>query len=168
MKRHTFVTTLVIAGLIVLSNTGPISAGEQVPFKGNLEGLHVSRTSIGPGQVFDVFELTGNASHLGKFDMVIESEVDFRNLPPRGVGVFTITAANGDILVADQTGASRLVEPGIVLITEDAIIDPDRSTGRFAGATGTFTVGRLAVAATGVTGVTIGSFNGTISSPGAN
>ncbi|HEY3395747.1 MAG TPA: hypothetical protein VGK58_23800 [Lacipirellulaceae bacterium] len=66
-------------------------------------------------------------------------------------------------MVADATGFSALLAPGLVLITEDAIIDPDRSTGRFAGATGEFTVERLADAATGVTGVTVGSFEGTIS-----
>ncbi len=169
MKRLSFAAGFALAGLIVLGMTGSISAGEQVPFKGSMEGVHVSRTpSETPLVFFDVFELTGQATELGEFELVIEAEVDFRNLPPTGEGTLTFTAANGDTLVAHDTGASRLVEPGLVLITEHATIDPDRSTGRFAGATGTFTVERLADAATGVTGVTVGSFEGTISSPGAN
>jgi len=49
-----------------------------------------------------------------------------------------------------------------VLITEHATIDPNRSTGRFAGAEGTFTVERLADAATGVGGLTSGTFEGTV------
>lgn len=128
-----------------------------------MEGLHVSRTPLAPPLFFDTFELTGQATQLGQFELVIETTVDFGTRPPTGEGTFTFTAANGDTLVADVTGSSALVVPGLVLITEHAIIDPDRSTGRFAGATGTFTIERLADAATGVTGVTVGSFEGTIS-----
>jgi hypothetical protein len=113
--------------------------------------------------VFDVFELTGQATQLGQFELLIEVVVDFGTRPVTGVGTLTFTAANGDTLVADATGFSALVAPGLVLITERAIIDPDGSTGRFAGATGTFTIERLADAATGVTGATAGSFEGTIS-----
>ncbi len=123
----------------------------------------MSRTPDGRPRFVDVFEATGRATHLGQFELVIETVVDFGTRPPTGEGTVTLTAANGDTLVADITGFSALVSPGLVLITEHAIIDPDRSTGRFAGATGTFTIERLADAATGVTGVTAGSFEGTIS-----
>jgi hypothetical protein len=75
---------------------------------------------------------------------------------------------DGDQLAAESTGFSTLVVPGTVLITEHAVIDPDRSTGRFAGAEGTFTVKRLADAATGVGGLTVGAFEGTISLPRAS
>lgn len=110
-----------------------------------------------------VFELTGQGTQLGQFELVIEAVVDFSVFPVTGVATLTFTAANGDRVIADATGSSRLLAPGLVLITERAVIDPDRSTGRFAGATGTFTVERQADAATGVTGVTLGSFDGTIS-----
>jgi hypothetical protein len=151
-------TLVIVAGL-----AGPALAGEALPFKGNLEGVHVSRTPLGGPRFFDVFEATGQATHLGRFELVIETVVNFGTRPPTGEGIVTLTAANGDTLVADISGFSALVQPGLVLITEHAVIDPDRSTGRFAGATGTFTIERLADAATGVTGVTSGSFEGTIS-----
>ena len=167
MKRHNRIAGFVLTGLILLGIACPLSAGEQLPFKGRLEGIHVSRTPIAP-VVFDRFETTGNATHLGKFDLVIEASVDFGNRPPTAEGTMTFTTANGDTIVAHFTGSSALVEPGLVLITEHATIDPDASTGRFAGATGSFTLNRLADAATGVTGVTAGSFKGTISSPGSN
>lgn len=156
--------------LVVLATVGADSAvlaGDCVPFKGRLEGRLVSRTPIGPALVFDHFELDGNATHLGRFSLVIEAVVDFGTLPPTATGTYTFTAANGDTLVANFTGASSPVMPGIVLITEHAVIDPEQSTGRFAGATGEFVVRRLADAATGVNGVTIGSFRGTISRPGS-
>ena len=143
------------------------AAPQMLPFKGTLEGRHASRTPLAPPFVFDRFEAEGQATQLGQFALVIESSVNFGVRPVTGAGTYTFTAANGDRLVADQTGFSALVEPGIVLITEHAVIDPGRSTGRFAGATGTFTVGRFADAATGVGGLTVGTFEGTISIPGA-
>ena len=142
---------------------GQMAAADLLPFKGTLEGRHISRTPLDPPFVFDRFEAEGQATQLGQFALVIEATVDFGSLPVTGVGTYTFTAANGDHIVADDTGFSALVGPGIVLITEHAIIDPNRSTGRFAGAEGTFTVKRLADAATGVGGLTAGSFEGTIS-----
>ena len=164
MKRSNLLLTCVaLAVVVVAALAGPARAGESLPFKGSLEGTLVSRTPVAPPVVHDVFDITGHATQLGQFELVIEATVDFCARPVTGEGTATFTAANGDTLVADITGSSVLVAPGIVLITEHATIDPDRSTGRFAGATGTFTLERFADAATGVTGVTVGSFEGTIS-----
>lgn len=143
-------------------STADVSA-PLLPFKGTFEGVHASRTPLAAPFVFDRFEASGQATHLGRFELVIESTVDFGARPVRGAGTHTFVAANGDRLVADQTGSSRLVRPGTVLITEQATIDPDRSTGRFAGAHGTFTIERTADAATGVGGVTAGTIEGAIS-----
>jgi hypothetical protein len=158
----------VLTVTVALGLAGPALAGEPLPFKGSLEGRLVSRTPLEPPLVFDVFEITGTATQTGQFELVIEAVVDFGTRPVTGVGIQTFTAANGDRLVANGTGSSALIVPGLVLITEHAVIDPDRSTGRFAGATGTFTSMRLADAATGVNGVTVGSFEGTISLPVAD
>jgi hypothetical protein len=143
------------------------AAAQVLPFKGKLEGRHASRTPLAPPFVFDRFEAGGQATQLGQFALVIEATVNFGVRPVTGAGTYTFTAANGDRLVGDHTGFSARVEPGIVLITEHAVIDPGRSTGRFAGATGSFTVGRFADAATGVGGLTVGTFEGTISIPGS-
>jgi hypothetical protein len=167
MKRLGSAAVLAIATLATLGPAGPLYAGRDVPFKGHLVGSLVSRTPLTPPLVLDDFELEGNATHLGRFELVIEAVVDFGTLPPTAFGTYTFVASNGDELVADFTGASSPVVPGTVLITEHAVIDPDQSTGRFAGATGEFVVQRLADAATGVDGVTIGSFEGTISRPGS-
>jgi hypothetical protein len=144
----------------------PMAAAGSLPFEGTLAGLHVSRTPVDPPVVSDRFEAQGQATQLGRFELVIGATVDFGARPVTGAGTYVFTAANGDQLVAEHTGFSALVAPGSVLITEHAVIDPDRSTGRFAGAEGTFTVERLADAATGVGGVTSGDFEGTISLPG--
>ena len=179
MKR-THKLPLVIVVLVALSSGFAVhaaagtpdqaapAAADLLPFKGTLEGRHVSRTPLAPPFVSDRFEAEGQAIQLGQFELVIEATVNFGARPVTGTGTHTFTAANGDRLVADQTGFSALVGPGVVLITEHAIIDPNRSTGRFAGAEGTFTVERLADAATGVGGLTVGTFEGTISLPGSN
>ena len=73
------------------------------------------------------------------------------------------TAANGDTLVATFTGQATVVSPGVLSVLDTATISG--GTGRFAGAIGSFTTERVFVMATG--SIT-GSFEGTISSPGAS
>ena len=162
LKLPALMVLVALASAFAVHAVPGTTAADVVPFKGTLDGLHVSRTPLAPPFVFDRFEAEGQATQLGQFALVIESTVNFGVRPVTGAGTYTFTAANGDQLVADQTGFSALVEPGIVLITEHAAIDPSRSTGRFTGAKGTFTVERFADAATGVGGRTRGTFEGTI------
>jgi len=101
---------------------------------------------------------TGQATHLGRFTVAFPHTVNF--VTRAGVGTFTFTAANGDTLTADFTGQAQ---PGpVVSIVEHATITG--GTGRFAGATGSFTVQRLFDPANGTT---TGSLEGSISSVGA-
>lgn len=177
MKRSLKQAALVMAFVALTSGSGASAqagmrshanpdpkgaAATTLPFKGTLEGRHISRTPLGGPVVVDRFEAQGHATQLGRFQLVIAATVNFGSRPVTGVGTYTFTAANGDQLVASHTGSSTLVGPGLVLITERATIDPDRSTGRFAGAGGTFTVERFADAATGVGGLTVGAMDGTI------
>ena len=78
-------------------------------------------------------------------------------------GTYEFTAANGDTLTADVVGrAMPTGTPGVLAIVEVATITG--GTGRFAGATGSFTVERLYDT---VNLTTTGSFEGTISVSGA-
>jgi hypothetical protein len=163
MNRPTFKSQFAIALACCIGFTCSAFAGDKVPFKGCLDGTLVSRTPINPPVVFDHFKAEGRATHLGRFEVVIEAVVDFGTQPVMAEGTYTFTAANGDVLVADFVGSSALVAPGLVLITERCTVDPESSTGRFVGAKGTFTVERRADAATGVNGETTGDFEGTIS-----
>ena len=104
-------TRVAFAVVIALGLAGPAVAGEALPFKGRLEGLHVSRTPLDPPRFFDVFEATGQATHLGRFELVIETVVDFGTRPPTGAGTVTLIAANGDILVAASPGSPRWSRP---------------------------------------------------------
>ena len=135
---------------------------EEVPFKGRLEGVVTRRTPLVPPLVSLLTEGTGNATHLGRFTVEIAHVVD--TVARTLTGSYEFTAANGDTLIADVTGqfGPTLENPRVLLSVETATITG--GTGRFAGATGSFTVERLLNLDTLLTTV---SFEGTISSPGA-
>jgi hypothetical protein len=155
MKRHSSSASLALAVLAVVGLAGPASAGEPVPFKGSLEG-NVTVTQLAPPFVMADVEATGNATHLGLFTLDIPHVVN--RADRTAAGTYEFTAANGDTLTADFTGVAVLIAPGILYIEETATITG--GTGRFAGATGSFTSERLYDT---VAGTTTGSFDGTIS-----
>ena len=163
MLRHRIAAGFALVALTILRLAGPVSAGEQVPFHGSFEGERTERIQLTPTTVQDTWDMAGTATHLGHFELVEVVVVDFGTLPVTGVGTATFVAANGDMLFADVTGYSEPVEPGVtVLIIESGVITG--GTGRFAGASGSYTSERLTSL---VTNETIGSFEGTISSPGS-
>ena len=152
--------TFALATLAVLGLVGPVAAGEQVPFKGDFEG-DVTITPLDPPYVHADVDATGNATHLGLFTLDIPHKVN--RMDRTAVGTYVFTAANGDMLTADFVGqASPSGIPGVLYIEETATITG--GTGRFAGATGSFTSERFFDT---IAGTTIGSFEGTVSSPGS-
>ena len=162
MKRRMFVANLVLAVLGSVSLAAPAVGGELVPFVGTLEGIEVAAT---PPPIVSIDGAGGGqATQLGRFTYDMQATVDLTNTPPnppQGMGTLTLTAANGDTLVVGFTGVSVPVIPGqLILITEQALIVD--GTGRFAGASGEFTITRLKYQADGYT---IGSFAGLISTP---
>ena len=139
------------------ASVSPTPAAATVPFKGTLEGSQTT-TPLEPPLAFSVVSATGTATLLGRFTLEIPHTVNFATAT--GDGTYTFTAANGDTLTADFTGEAQ-VGP-IISIVEHATITG--GTGRFAGAAGTFTAHRLDDP---VNATTTGSFDGTISAPGA-
>ena len=77
----------------------------------------------------------GTATHLGRFTGNVTAEVNPDNT---ATGTFTFTAANGDQLSGTFVGEGVFIPPNTARITEVATIE--NGTGRFAGATGTFTM----------------------------
>jgi hypothetical protein len=137
---------------------GPVAEGELAPFQGTLEG-NVTVTPLPPASLSVVVNATGNATQLGEFTLAIPHTVN--PATHIGFGTYHFTAANGDTLSADFKGkATPTPTPGVLAIVETATITG--GTGRFAGATGSFTTQRLFDM---VAGITVGSFNGTISVP---
>lgn len=136
---------------------GSAAAKRQVPFKGTFEG---SDTVTPPATV--VTAATGTGTHLGHFS--------FTHVRVRTENTLTGSAhwvaANGDSI--DSTSVVSGV-PGPVAVTITEIHTITGGTGRFSGAQGSFTVHRTHVRAPSDDGthVTFGSFEGTITSPGA-
>ena len=151
------ISLLAVISLIAVF-TSPAVAREQVPFKGSLAMVQtgeVQGTTLivnGSG--------TGNATHLGRYTMTFQEQVDL--LVGGSVGTIRFIAANGDTVFAVFAGqGAPTADPNVLSLTEVATITG--GTGRFADATGTFTLERLLNL---TTGVSTGSFTGTISSPG--
>ena len=147
---------LFVALALVFSLAGPAAASEPVPFKGTLEGV-ATMTFLGPTSVSVRIEGGGNASHLGRYTVEVPHLVNPQTRI--GSGSYVFTAANGDTLTATFTGqATPTATPGVLTIEETATITG--GTGRFSGATGSFTARRVF---NQLTGVTSGSFEGRIS-----
>jgi hypothetical protein len=99
---------------------------------------------------------TGVATHLGLFTVTWEFTVNLLN--GAGIGSAHFIAANGDSVFTESLGQGdpTLEDPDITRVVETHTITG--GTGRFAGATGDFTLERLV----NMAGITAGSFSGTI------
>jgi len=153
------ILSLQIAALFLGAGLPSANAADHpTPFKGaysahetyvfDLQSVPPTRTVDGSG--------SGHATHLGRFTLTYDHLVDLSRRA--GVGTAHFIAANGDSLfteITSQAGPTDL--PGMVRVIEEHTIV--EGTGRFAGATGSFTIDRLVDTATGITS---GSFEGTI------
>ena len=111
--------------------TTEAKGGSELPFKGTYEGLEkVDATMPSHHSLADV---TGNATHLGRFTVT----ADWTLAATGNFGTSTWTAANGDEF-STSFGRSGVVVPPIITFTETHTITS--GTGRFANASGTFTV----------------------------
>lgn len=141
-----------------LGPTAPaLSARVALPFTGTLETIETSFTPLGPTTALLSAEGTGTATHLGRYTEVSDLTLDFATLT--GIEHETLTAADGDLLyVTAAVHATPNADGVTVNVVEDATVTG--GTGRFAGATGSYTIRCLANQATGIS---TGSFEGTIS-----
>ena len=157
VKTRTYLTMAAVSFMLALAD--PAAAAKLVPFHGSIHGVeidvaHFPTLSVDGGG-------TGLASHLGLFTVTWDLTVNL--LDGSATGTFHFIAANGDGISTEIVGQAAPTEtPGVVHIVEINTITG--GTGRFAGATGSFTLERLLDQATGVPS---GSFSGTITSPGA-
>jgi hypothetical protein len=107
--------------------------GTALPFRGSFDTV----TDVPPPSAHATAE--GTATHLGRFTATLTAEVTSENT---STGTFNFTAANGDQLSGTFVGIEGVfIPPNTARITEVATIT--NGTGRFAGATGTFTMIRF-------------------------
>ena len=159
MNRYHSTVCLAVTALAVLFLARPAAAGDQVQFHGQLQG-DVIRFGAPPVVTVNVSG-SGNANQLGSFAVSIPHMVTVATRT--AVGSYLFVAANGDTLTGDFIGHSAPTADSTVLAIEETVRITG-GTGRFANAQGGFVCQRLYDT---VAGTTIGSFDGTISSPGA-
>src|SRR5437867_3217642 len=105
IARRIAIALAVVVAVLVL--TGPVTAGDLVPFKGSLAG-DVTHTPVDDQTDYVVVEATGTATQLGRFTLDIPHYV---NRPTRtAAGNYEFTAANGDMVFAEFTGVAMLNE----------------------------------------------------------
>jgi hypothetical protein len=140
--KKTFVSTVIgLLLLIVLaSRTVAATAAEerQLPLKGSLEAVETHQIVL-PTMFVDGTG-SGNATQLGVFTMSFQAEVSLPSLAASTSS--TLIAANGDRIFGEGSGqGTPTADPNLVSIVETYTITG--GTGRFANATGSFTVERL-------------------------
>jgi hypothetical protein len=163
MKRITRsnIYLAVMAMILPAALAVPAAAQKQVPFKGSIQAQETDTPSVPPGTLSAAGSGTGIGSHLGQFSLSYDLTVTLANGTAAGSGHWI--AANGDTIDTTITGSSvPTATPDVFSIREIYIVTG--GTGRFEGAQGSFIVERLINLATGVTS---GSFHGTITSPGS-
>ena len=139
--------------LLTMTFVRTAAAEKQVPFKGSVQAVESYDIQF-PTMLVDTIG-SGNATQLGEFIVTWEFTVDL--VTGAGIGSAHFIAANGDSLFTVSLGQGDPTEtPGVNRVVEMHTIKG--GTGRFAGATGSFTLERLAA----LDGITSGSFQGTI------
>ena len=143
-------TALLLTPALADSGSGQ----HPLPLKGTIQGVEIADVQF--PKIFVDASGSGTATHLGPFTITYEVEVDLLAHQTFGSSVFT--AANGDNLFTDIIGFGTPTQnPDVVSVVEEHTITG--GTGRFAGATGSFIRQSLLNL---VTGITCGSFEGTI------
>ena len=130
-------------------------SGAQLPFRGS---YHQTETGVpqSPTTILVTFSLEGTATHLGRYTTAGSHLVDLTTGTAGGPG--SMVAANGDQLFSTGSGqATPTGVPGELSIADTSTITG--GTGRFEGATGSFSGIRILNTATGISA---GSFTGTI------
>ena len=157
MKKMSIVT--IIAGILVSATlVAAASMRKEMPLKGSFKAVETSQPNLPIVHVTATG--SGEATQLGRFTVSYQVDVNVQTGAGTGLSA-QFVAANGNSLFAEGTGqASPSGTPGTVNIIENYTITG--GTGRFANASGTFTVERVA---SETTGETSGTLSGTIVIP---
>jgi hypothetical protein len=162
-KRNYLNAGLMLAALTLLPLAHPAMAGDQVPYKAEEVGV-VTKGAFQFPFAHESTVAEGEATHLGRYTLTGDFVVDVRS--GIATGVFTLTAANGDKLFLDMQGHAVPTDPTKTV----ANFTVTGGTGRFEGATGSFTADNQFGFAVRLPSPNpyVAEIEGTISTPGAN
>ena len=110
--------------------------GTDLPFRGSFEGTEVDQ--VVPPHLLVNGTAEGTATQLGRYTATFSVVVTLAT--SSSTGAITLVAANGDELAGTLTGQGTAIAPNVAHIIENVTISG--GTGRFAGATGAFTIDR--------------------------
>ena len=130
------------------------SSSQPLPFQGSLQATDTDTLAFPILTVH--LEGGGTATQIGAYTAVFDFTANLATPDVPAAGTFTLRAANGDTITGSLSGRAQIAD-GIATVVETMTITG--GTGRFASSTGSFTVRRTVVQATGVTS---GSLDGTI------
>jgi hypothetical protein len=150
MKK--LIISIVVALALLATLTGVALADQkELSIKGTLQAVETLDFSNPPIMTSTAIG-SGIATHLGRYTLSWEVEVNLETITGTGTGYFV--AANGDSLYTAGTGqATPTGEPNVFHIIENLIITG--GTGRFAGASGNISTDRIVDLTTGITSGTI-------------
>ena len=151
--RYGLLVGLTAASAVSLASIAVSATAAETPFKGTVNAVETG-TVVFPTRFLDR-EGTGTATYLGRYTEHITMQINL--LTSHSIGDATFTAANGDTLTATVEGQATPASPGVLSIIEVYTITG--GTGRFADATGNFT---LESTLDTTTGVSSGVFSGAI------
>jgi hypothetical protein len=151
--RHSRLIGLVAAFAVSLASVAASAVAAETPFKGTVNAVETGQV-VFPNRFLDR-EGTGTATYLGRYTEDVVMQINIPTLSSMGTATFT--AANGDTLTASVVGQATRTGPTALSIVEVYTITG--GTGRFADATGTFT---LESTLDQTTGVSTGTFSGAI------
>ena len=151
--RRPLFFAVVAAAAVSLASMAVSAVAAETPFKGTVDADEVVVPS--PPTASLTRDGTGTATYLGKYTEHITMQIFLPTLSSTGTATFT--AANGDTLIATVIGQATRTGPTTLSIVEVYTITG--GTGRFADATGTFTLNSTVNQATGVSS---GTFSGAI------
>ena len=150
--RHPLFVALLAAFAVSLTLVVSAVAAE-TPFKGTVNAVETGTVAFPIRSI--TREGTGTATYLGRYTEHITMDINLLFMSSTGAATFT--AANGDTLSASLDGQATQTGPTTLSIVENYTITG--GTGRFADATGSFTL-RSTLEQT--TGVSSGTFSGAI------
>lgn len=151
--RHSRLIGLVAAFAVSLASVAVSAVAAETPFKGTVNAVETGQV-VFPTRFLDR-EGTGTATYLGKYTEHVVMQINIPTMSSTGAATFT--AANGDTLTASVVGQATRTGPTVLSIVE--VYTVTGGTGRFADATGTFT---LKSTLEQTTGVSTGTFSGAI------
>ena len=164
IKQNYLKVGLVLTALTLLPLAYPAMAGDEVPYKGEEVGA-ITKGSFQFPFSHQSTVAEGEATLIGHYTLAGNFVVDVRT--GTATGVFTLTAANEDMLFLDMAGHAVPTD----LTRTVANFTVTGGTGRFEGATGSLTADNqfgFAVNLPVSPNPYVAEIEGTISTPGAN